>query len=462
MSTSGKDQLTVSNKNESTTGSNKSVDSSQSDDSFKSSRTSVSNENDPLKENDVKIISSNESTIKDTSKDLTHDYLNDSTNDTSKDDAKEISNDHQSKDERSDENSSKIDQTESTPSSSSIDLELLISNLEISDENNELTNSLINLIHKRSSLHESEIKSKNQSKKLSLASLDMNGLVDYIKEKKCSKIIVMIGAGVSTSSGIPDFRSSGSGIFAKLKKYKLRSPECVFEINYFKTNPKPFFELGAEIFTSKKYKPTPTHYFIKLLDQKGLLLRLYTQNIDGLEAESGLSDEKVTYAHGSFNKSHCLACNYEYDFEFIKKFMSEERKEVEVPKCEKCNKKPNNIIKPDIVFYGQKLPEVFFERLSVDFPECDLLLIMGTSLVVQPFAGLVNEVKPNVPRILINRERTGEFLKYESCYNLRSGATEKSSDRDIFLQGDCDSVILDIVDQLGWKIDLEKLMNRQK
>lgn len=64
-----------------------------------------------------------------------------------------------------------------------------------------------------------------------------------------------------------------------------------------------------------------------MLDDKGLLLRLYTQNIDGLEAECGLSDEKVVYAHGSFNKSHCLHCDHEYDFEFMKKFMSEERDE---------------------------------------------------------------------------------------------------------------------------------------
>lgn len=155
-------------------------------------------------------------------------------------------------------NSSKTDQTENTPSSSSIDLEQLISNLEISDENNELTNSLINLIHKRTSLHESVESKSRAQKKLSIVSLDMNGLVDYIKEKKCSKIIVMIGAGVSTckltllnlsfswnlseligfyfilAAGIPDFRSPDSGIFAKLRKYKLRSPECVFEINYFK------------------------------------------------------------------------------------------------------------------------------------------------------------------------------------------------------------------------------------
>ena len=193
------------------------MDSSQSDDSFKSTRTSTSNQNAPINkstadsdassspkestasadrpnattnEPSVQKSSTIDSAINDTSKDVTNDCLNDSSNDTSKASMKNVAKDEN--------NSSKTDQTENTPSSSSIDLEQLISNLEISDENNELTNSLINLIHKRTSLHESVESKSRAQKKLSIVSLDMNGLVDYIKEKKCSKIIVMIGAGVST------------------------------------------------------------------------------------------------------------------------------------------------------------------------------------------------------------------------------------------------------------------------
>ena len=115
---------------------------------------------------------------------------------------------------------------------------------------------------------------------------------------------------------------------------------------------------------------------------------------------------------------------------------------------------------PDIVFYGQSLPEIFFERLKVDFPQCDLLLIMGTSLVVQPFASLVNHVKSNVPRILINRERAGEFLKYDRQFSLRPGLAEKSSNRDIFLQGDSDKIVTEITEKLGWSEELEKLNKR--
>lgn len=302
-------------------------------------KESGSSKDEPAKESSTKELASKDSASKEN---------------TSKDVSKASSKDNL----KSDEPSSRVEASESTPSSSSIDLEQMISNLEISDDNNELTNSLINLIHKRSSLHESvESKSRSQKKKLSIVSLDFDGVVDYIREKKCSRIIVMAGAGISTSAGIPDFRSPNSGIFAKMKKYKLPSPECVFEINYFMRNPKPFFELGAEIFTNKKYKPTPTHNFIKLLDDKGLLLRLYSQNIDGLEAECGLSDERVIACHGSFAQSHCMACDAVYDFEFMKKFMSEERKEVVVPRCQKCNAKSKNIIKVRLLVTSQCLPE---------------------------------------------------------------------------------------------------------
>ena len=103
---------------------------------------------------------------------------------------------------------------------------------------------------------------------------------------------------------------------------------------------------------------------------------------------------------------------------------------------------------------------MFFDRLEEDFPQCDLLLIIGTSLVVQPFASLVNNVKPNVPRILINRERTGEFLKYDCYLSLRNGIADKC-DRDIFLQGESDKIIAEIAEKLGWKEDLDKLNSKQ-
>lgn len=89
----------------------------------------------------------------------------------------------------------------------------------------------------------------------------------------------MSGAGISVASGIPDFRSPKTGLFAKLQKYNLPTPESMFTLSYFEENPKPFCTLAKELYPGN-YDPTPVHYFIRLLHEKGLLLRNYTQNID--------------------------------------------------------------------------------------------------------------------------------------------------------------------------------------
>lgn len=94
-----------------------------------------------------------------------------------------------------------------------------------------------------------------------------------------SRVVVMAGAGISTSAGIPDFRSPVTGLYASLEKYDLPYPEALFDINYFRKNPKPFYTLFEELYPDgKKYRPTITHCFFKLLDKKGKLLRVFTQN----------------------------------------------------------------------------------------------------------------------------------------------------------------------------------------
>lgn len=92
----------------------------------------------------------------------------------------------------------------------------------------------------------------------------------------------MVGAGISTPSGIPDFRSPRSGLYSNLQQYDLPYPEAIFELAFFSHNPKPFFTLAKELYL-RNYRPNIIHYFLRLLHDKGLLLRLYTQNIDGLE-----------------------------------------------------------------------------------------------------------------------------------------------------------------------------------
>ena len=221
---------------------------------------------------------------------------------------------------------------------------------------------------------------------------------DHIKKissliQEVDNIIVLTGAGISTSAGIPDFRSPKTGLYFNLQKYNLPYPEAIFDIDYFKQNPKPFYELAKELLGGN-YQPTPAHRFIRILEEKGKLLRNYTQNIDGLERAANI--QKIIECHGTFQTSTCLVCGKKYDLSFIKNQI----KDHGIPFCT-CSSE--SIIKPDIVFYGEALPPVFYDSIPLDFPKADLLLIMGTSLNVYPVAWLINETTPRCPVILINK-----------------------------------------------------------
>ena len=141
-----------------------------------------------------------------------------------------------------------------------------------------------------------------------LTELSVKGIADYIQSEKCKNIIVMTGAGISTAAGIPDFRSPGTGLYSQLEKYNLPHPQAIFELDYYKSNPEPFCMLAKELWPGN-YSPTTSHHFQRLLDKKGLLLRSFTQNIDGLELVSGLPPDKLIAAHGSFHTSHCIECD---------------------------------------------------------------------------------------------------------------------------------------------------------
>jgi NAD-dependent SIR2 family protein deacetylase len=123
--------------------------------------------------------------------------------------------------------------------------------------------------------------------------------------KNSKKLIVMTGAGISTAAGIPDFRSPGSGLYSNLMKYNLPFPEAIFDIVYFRKHPDAFYTLAKELFPGE-FKPTKCHFFIKLLEEKGVLLRNYTQNIDMLERIAGVSDQMLVEAHGSFLGAKCV------------------------------------------------------------------------------------------------------------------------------------------------------------
>jgi NAD-dependent histone deacetylase SIR2 len=145
----------------------------------------------------------------------------------------------------------------------------------------------------------------------------VEALAQYIKDGRAKRIVVMVsqptlsphatahesqtGAGISTSAGIPDFRSPETGLYANLARLNLPYAEAVFDISYFRDNPEPFYALAQELYPGT-YRPTITHSFINLLYKKGLLLKLFTQNIDCLEREAGVPDDMIIEAHGSFAK----------------------------------------------------------------------------------------------------------------------------------------------------------------
>ncbi|OBS70888.1 hypothetical protein A6R68_00557 [Neotoma lepida] len=112
--------------------------------------------------------------------------------------------------------------------------------------------------------------------------LSLQDVAELLQTRACRRVVVMVGAGISTPSGIPDFRSPGSGLYSNLQQYNIPYPEAIFELGFFFHNPKPFFTLAKELYPGH-YRPNVTHYFLRLLHDKELLLRLYTQNIDGLE-----------------------------------------------------------------------------------------------------------------------------------------------------------------------------------
>ncbi|KAJ2514556.1 hypothetical protein H4217_005691 [Coemansia sp. RSA 1939] len=286
----------------------------------------------------------------------------------------------------------------------------------------------------------------------------LDSIVQMVKTGSVSNIVVMAGAGISTSAGIPDFRSPKTGLYANLKEFNLPYAEAIFAMDYFRENPKPFYTLAKELYPGQ-YSPTTTHFFIKLLESKGLLRRHYTQNIDCLERLAGISHERIVEAHGSFHTAHCIeeACSKEHSREWVKRKIADG----ETPRCTECG----SLVKPDITFFGEELPSRFYELREEDFASCDLLIVMGTSLLVTPFAPQIDEVKANVPRLLINREKAGELadpnlgFKFDREHLSGENADTRGPHRDALILGDCDEACILLADRLGWKDELLELRN---
>ena len=250
------------------------------------------------------------------------------------------------------------------------------------------------------------------------------GIGLYLKHNTPKKMIILAGAGISTAAGIPDFRTPGTGLYDNLEKYNLPTPESIFTLDYFDDNPQPFFTLSKELMPGLgKYFPTVTHYFISFLVQKGMVLKYFTQNIDGLEVQAGIPMEKLVLSHGHFYTGHCRKCNKKYQ----QKDFYDDIQEGKISYCS-CG----GVVKPDIVFFGEPLPNKFFKAID-DFDETDFVLCMGTSLSVYPFADLPTLAHDPIPRVFLNLSDVDKFQKK----------------RDVKVLQKTDDAIFEIVDYWG-------------
>lgn len=304
-------------------------------------------------------------------------------------------------------------------------------------------------------------------------------------------IIVLTGAGISTSLGVPDFRSS-TGVYNLLENSKYSDPQELFHIENFTTDPSEFFKQAAKVFPrmqglvsadgrggSTKSADAPmvpryslTHAFIALLQSKGKLLTNYTQNIDGLEIAAGVSSSRLIQCHGTLATATCMSCGKQTT---ARKYMPVVRaggipvckcSQYEDPKPSKhrgrSGKKkkrkrdefeddseddevesfPKGLLKPDMTFFGEKIANSYAPRLEIDKHKVDLLVIIGTSLQVEPVNSMLLAVPASVPQIWISKDR---------CQ--REGVKV-----DIELLGECDLVLEEIARQAGWEGSLKQLL----
>ena len=299
--------------------------------------------------------------------------------------------------------------------------------------------------------------------------------------KASSNIIVVTGAGISTSLGIPDFRSPG-GLYEQLEAEDIGvdEPYDLFRLETFQEDPSRFYRLvGQKLLTplSADGTPrfTPTHAFIKVLQDKGKLLTNYAQNIDGLEIEAGITH--LVQTHGSIAAGRCMRCGKEHKQNFRGLW-----DEGALPICSRCDEKEQHslarrreqcsarnplpedherpqrrsakrakytegedrvehVLRPNITFFDESLPAHYGRRLDADKAKVDCLLIIGTSLEIKPLSKLPQEESiRDKPMIWINQTSfTGKVQP------------------EIQLLGKCDTVVEELARRLGWEFNHEVL-----
>ena len=214
---------------------------------------------------------------------------------------------------------------------------------------------------------------------------NLETLKQWIRES--SRIVFFGGAGVSTESGIPDFRSV-DGLYHQKFDYP---PETIISHSFYERQPEYFFRFYREKMLPLGFEPNVTHRVLARWEQEGRLLAVVTQNIDGLHQNAG--SRRVYELHGSVLRNYCTKCGKFYPAEFIRDAQG-------VPRCA-CG----GIVKPDVVLYEESLDEATLAGAVSALRRADLLIVGGTSLTVYPAAGLLNYYRGH-RLVLINRDET--------------------------------------------------------
>lgn len=207
--------------------------------------------------------------------------------------------------------------------------------------------------------------------------------------ERSNNIVFFTGAGVSVASGIPDFRSMG-GLFDEISKDG-QSPEYLLSVDHLNDDKESFIDFYHKRLLISDKKPNIVHQWIAALEREHKSLGVITQNIDGLHSDAG--SRHVDELHGTLNRFYCIKCYNEYSKSQVM--------ENHIRYCEKCGQ----IIRPDIVLYGEMLNQNTVFRALEKLQKADTLVVLGSSLVVQPAAGFVSEFKGD-NLIIINRDRT--------------------------------------------------------
>lgn len=239
---------------------------------------------------------------------------------------------------------------------------------------------------------------------------DIKTLIEWIKESK--KMVFFGGAGVSTESGLKDFRSV-DGLYNEEYEYP---PEEILSHSFFIKRTEEFYKFYKDKLAINGLKPNITHIVLKELEDIGKLSSVITQNIDGFHIDAG--SKNVLELHGSIKRNYCMKCNKFYDDKFIFKSKG-------IPLCQ-CG----GIIKPDVVLYEEGLDEDTVNKTIEEISSCDLLIIGGTSLNVYPAAGFLRFFKGK-HLVLINKDKTSYDKLCDLVINDSIGKVFKEIEKEI-------------------------------